>query len=205
MFCLRCGEVIPDGSVVCPKCGELLSEESKSGKTAVYASKKIKGNAVSKQKFCIWSMIAVVSFFFLKLNYFKVNIKTVILGSSYAINRDISGYDLLGYLEGSVSISGYMIILLIITNIVAFVTGIIGVKGNVIKAKALKVLMLIETIAYLIATIVPYFNIKKELSVFDSSLITTTSIGAGCYLNLALAIVAAIYFMFGFCNQLKDT
>ncbi|WP_283589483.1 zinc ribbon domain-containing protein [Staphylococcus nepalensis] len=27
MFCLKCGETIPDESVTCPKCGELIKKE----------------------------------------------------------------------------------------------------------------------------------------------------------------------------------
>lgn len=37
MFCIKCGEVIPDGSQVCPKCGANLKEDSQE-KAVVYAS-----------------------------------------------------------------------------------------------------------------------------------------------------------------------
>lgn len=39
MFCMKCGEVIPDGSSVCPKCGADLIEKVE-GQAIVYASQK---------------------------------------------------------------------------------------------------------------------------------------------------------------------
>ncbi len=39
MFCLKCGEAIPDNSELCPKCGTCLTEEN-SEQTIVYASQK---------------------------------------------------------------------------------------------------------------------------------------------------------------------
>lgn len=39
MFCLNCGEAIPDGSRVCPKCGANFVEEQ-SQETVIYASQK---------------------------------------------------------------------------------------------------------------------------------------------------------------------
>lgn len=39
MFCIKCGEAIPDGSSVCPKCGANLVEDSQD-KAIVYASPK---------------------------------------------------------------------------------------------------------------------------------------------------------------------
>ena len=39
MFCLKCGEAIPDGSTVCPKCGaDLINKEAEP--VVVYASQK---------------------------------------------------------------------------------------------------------------------------------------------------------------------
>jgi len=38
MFCLKCGEAIPDNSEVCPKCGAVLSAED--SPAVVYASQK---------------------------------------------------------------------------------------------------------------------------------------------------------------------
>ena len=65
MFCLRCGEAIPDGSIVCPKCGAKLDEESK-GQQIVYASQKelepTAGSKVVKKasKKIIFGIVAVV-------------------------------------------------------------------------------------------------------------------------------------------------
>ena len=38
MFCLKCGEAIPDNSTDCPKCGANLNENVENQST-VYASK----------------------------------------------------------------------------------------------------------------------------------------------------------------------
>lgn len=40
MFCIKCGEAIPDGSTVCPKCGANFSEISK-GAEVIYATPTI--------------------------------------------------------------------------------------------------------------------------------------------------------------------
>ena len=42
MFCLKCGEAIPDGSSVCSKCGADLTLDKKNEKAIVYASQKDK-------------------------------------------------------------------------------------------------------------------------------------------------------------------
>lgn len=47
MFCLKCGEAIPDGSSVCPHCGANLVEEEKE-QAIVYASQK-ESEVIGKQ------------------------------------------------------------------------------------------------------------------------------------------------------------
>lgn len=207
MFCLKCGEAIPDKSVTCPECGAVLNRESSNEQAVVYASQKEMEHSnativdsVPKKKLYIWCAFAIASLAFLKLNYFKVGIDLYFGGSS---DISYSGYGLLECLKGSVAISGYMVILLIITNIAVIITGAIGARGNVIKASVLKSIMIIESIVYLLVTIVPYFNIKNVLAEFDLDL-TTARIGIGCYLNIVLAIVAAIYFFASMYKQLKD-
>lgn len=194
MFCLKCGEMIPDGSPACPKCGATLEESS--GQAVVYASQN-EGKETSvpavgngqKKIFYIWCAFAMVSFVFLALNYLSVSVQLYYSGSS---DTNYSGYGLLKCLKGTVSVSGYMVIFLILVNIAVFLTGIFGANGT-IKKSALKMWMMMESIAYLIVTIVPYFNMKKALEAFDSSL-SKTGIGPGCYLNIALAVVSVIYY-----------
>lgn len=41
MFCTKCGEAIPDGSVVCPVCQANLKEENRTEQVLVYASQKV--------------------------------------------------------------------------------------------------------------------------------------------------------------------
>lgn len=206
MFCLKCGEAIPDGSEICLKCGANLKEVDNEQAVVYVSPRETQENATStveavpKKIFYIWCSFAVVSLIFLALNYFKISISLYFAGSS---DTNYSGYELLQYLKGSVGTSGYMVILLIITNIAVFITGIIGAKGNILKASILKGIMIIESISYIITTIVPYFNIKSVLAEFDPDL-ATTSIGVGCYLNIALAVMAVIFYFASINKQLKD-
>lgn len=206
MFCLKCSEAIPDGSEICPKCGANLKEKDDE-QAVIYASQKeieetiaTPVDTTSKKRFYMWCAFAVASLIFLALNYFKVSIDLYFAGTS---DTSYSGYGLIECLEGSVGTSGYMVILLIITNIAVFITGIIGAKGNVLKASVLKGIMIVESISYLIVTIVPYFNIKSVLAEFDSDL-STTNIGIGCYLNIILAVIAVIYYFASINKPLKD-
>lgn len=206
MFCLKCSEAIPDGSEICPKCGANLKKKEDE-QAVIYASQKELEETVassvkttSKKSFYVWCAFAVASLIFLALNYFKVSIDLYFAGTS---DSSYSGYGLIECLEGSVGMSGYMVILLIITNIAVLITGIIGAKGNVLKTSVLKGIMIVESISYLIATIVPYFNIKGVLAEFDSDL-STTSIGVGCYLNIILAVIVVIYYFSNINGQLKD-
>lgn len=206
MFCLKCSEAIPDGSEICPKCGANLKEKDDEQAVINASQKEIEEtiatpvDTTSKKSFYMWCVFAVVSLIFLALNYFKVSIDLYFSGTS---DTSYSGYKLIECLEGSVGTSGYMVILLIITNIAVFITGIIGARGNVLKVSILKGIMIVESIFYLIATIVPYFNIKSVLAEFDSDL-STTSIGIGCYLNIILAVIAVIYYFASINKQLKD-
>lgn len=206
MFCFKCGDAIPDGSEICPICGTNLKEVDNE-ESIIYAFQKetpedvtLLVKAVPKKSFYIWCSFAVVSLIFLALNYFKISINLYFSGSS---DTNYSGYGLLECLKGSVGMSGYMVILLIITNIAVFITGIIGAKGTVLKASVLKGIMIVESISYLIVTIVPYFNIKGVLAEFDSDL-STTSIGVGCYLNIVLAVIVVIYYFSNINGQMKD-
>lgn len=208
MFCLKCGEAIPDGSVTCPKCGACTgpNEEAANVQAVVYASqKKTDEEKVPttenphKKKLYIWCVFSLVSFVFLGLNYFKISISLLYSGSS---DVSYSGYGLLKCLNGTASLAGYMAILLIITNLAVFITGIVGAMGKGLKPGTLKVILAIETVSYAVSSILCYFNIRTVLTEFNSD-ISTTSVGLGCYLNIVLAIVAVVYF-FVINNQLKN-
>lgn len=49
MFCLKCGEVIPDGSTICPKCGADPAEKKGEVSTADIERKKTFGQKCPKQ------------------------------------------------------------------------------------------------------------------------------------------------------------
>lgn len=49
MFCLKCGEAIPDNSRICPKCGaELTTNESDTDQAVVYASQNAEMSDVTE-------------------------------------------------------------------------------------------------------------------------------------------------------------
>ena len=61
MFCLKCGEVIPDGSTICPKCGADPAEKKGEDSTADIEQKKNLWTKMPKAaKFGIAGVIAVV-------------------------------------------------------------------------------------------------------------------------------------------------
>ncbi len=61
MFCLKCGEVIPDGSTICPKCGADPAEKKGENSTADIEQKKNLWTKMPKAaKFGIAGVIAVV-------------------------------------------------------------------------------------------------------------------------------------------------
>ncbi|MGI5968893.1 MAG: zinc-ribbon domain-containing protein [Lachnospiraceae bacterium] len=200
MFCLKCGEVISDGSIVCPKCGAVLNEDNVNNEqVVVYASQKeinseanitSDTNKINNKKYFVWCILAVASFIFLKLQYLSVSIDLLFYGSSEIV--EFTGYGLLECLEGSVRTSAIMVILLIIVNIAVLLTGIMAYKGS-IKSSIIKKLMIVEAISYLIVTIVTYFDIMVLLSEFDAK-DTTTNVGVGCCLNIVVAIVTIILY-----------
>lgn len=210
MFCLKCGEAIPDDSKVCPKCGVVIGENVDNDEPAVvYASQKTINEEINptpiaktledRKIFFLWSAIAVVSLILMKLDYFTVSISGLYYGSS---DSNYTGYGLLECLQGSVRVSAIMSVGLIITNIAVIITGMIAYKG-IVKNYVLKGLMLIESIAYLIVTVVPYFDISNVLKEFDSSL-SSTAIGAGCYLNIAIGVLTIILYFATFSKKLEE-
>lgn len=208
MFCLKCGEAIPDGSDKCPLCGADLKSES-SEQAIVYASQKelpapsiVETSENDLRKPFIGVIIsAVCSFIFLSMNYMSVSIKLTYYGSS--IDRNYTGYYLTKCLGGTARLSGLMVILLIIVNIVTIITAIIGIKGSLMKKDNLKKVILTEDILYVIATVGPLFHIMNLLKEFDSSL-STTGIGIGCYLNITAALFMIIMYFLAFSKKLHD-
>ncbi|MDO4749116.1 MAG: zinc ribbon domain-containing protein [Eubacteriales bacterium] len=207
MFCLKCGEANPDGSTVCSKCGESLTNDV-CGKVVVYASQideiqsvvnETKNKGI-KKPFVIVIVLSLLSFFFLSLNYMSVSIELMYYGSS---DTNYSGYFLTQCLQGTARLSGLMVILLIVVNISTIVTAIIGLTGKFKKNRVLKSVILVEDVLYRISTIVPLLHIMKLLEEFDSSL-STTSVGMGCYLNIGIAVVMMIMYLSIFSRQLKD-
>ena len=52
MFCLECGEAIPDGSVTCPKCGAVIKKDidnSSDEQAVVYASQNVTEQEISQK------------------------------------------------------------------------------------------------------------------------------------------------------------
>lgn len=204
MFCLKCGEAIPDNTIKCPKCGANLNEDIET-KGVVYGTQNISDEKVKntneklKNMFYLWSVLGIISFFLLTQNYLAV-----IVDLYYGEISDlyISGFGLLECLGGTLALAGYMVIALIIVNIMVVVTGILGVQDNKMGTKNLNTLMMFECIAYLATTIIPYFSIINVLSEFNSK-ITTTSVGIGCYFNIVIAVAASVLYLISFRKQLS--
>lgn len=205
MFCLKCGEVIPNNVDVCPKCGASVKENNGSDQAVVYASPKepeqdisvVQTNVLGK-KYLIWSALAVISFIILTQKYFSVSIK-IFYSSSDAT---YTGYGLIECIHGSVGLSAKMIIALIIIDVAVIITGILGMK-EAIKKSIIKGIMIIESIGSLVVTIITYFNIKEVLKEFDSSL-STTDIGMGCYLSIILSVVMIIMYFAVYSKELSE-
>lgn len=132
MFCLKCGEAIPDGSEICPKCGAVLKEKQQ---CVVYASQKeienerqvqttVVNSAGNRNIFALWGILAVLSFIFTAMNYMSVSIELLYSSSS---DTNYSGYYLTKCLEGTARLSGIMVILLIIINITVIIATFLGI------------------------------------------------------------------------------
>ena len=207
MFCLKCGEAIPVGSEICPICGADLKSEN-SEQTVVYASQKeISESSVAKESendlkkpFIGVIIAAVCSFVFLSLNYMSISVKLLYYSSS---DTNYTGYYLTKCLGGTARLSGIMVILLIVVNIATIITSVICIKGSSTKKSTLRKMILIEDILYIISTVVPLFHMMNLLKEFDSSL-STTSIGIGCYLNIAVAVFMIVMYLSTFSKKLHD-
>ena len=180
--------------LLCSAQGEKYGEGEKSRMFGFGGGGKISdggenGRKTEKKSFVLWCAFAAASLAVLSFNYFTISFD---LHRDEALSSGYSGYGLIGCLQGSVGLSGYMVILLIITNIAALATGIAGAAGCRVQAGVLRESMVIESIFYLLSAIVPYFNLKNALEKYDS-LVTVSDIGLGCYLNILLAVTAAVY------------
>lgn len=205
MFCLKCGELIPDNSEKCPHCGAVIGGDNE--QAVIFASQKEpvseRDATVAPNKNKTWLVViglAVASFVFLALNYMSVSIDLLYYGSS---DTNYTGYYLTECLGGTARLSGIMVIILIVLNIATILTATIGMKKSALYSKILNKVLLSEVILYLVVTVIPYFHISSLLKEFDSSL-STTSVGIGCYLNIVVAILMAIIYFSSLSKQLGE-
>lgn len=130
MFCLKCGELIPDNSEKCPNCGEVISGDNEqavifaSQKDPIYELETTSASLNNKTWFVIIGL-AVASLIFLALNYMSVSIESLYYGSS---DTNYTGYYLTECLGGTARLSGIMVILLIVLNIATIITATVGMK-----------------------------------------------------------------------------
>lgn len=130
MFCVKCGELIPDNFEKCPNCGAIINEVDELA--VVFASQKgSEGDgdgAVAythnKSLFVVIGL-AVASFVFLALNYMNISIYLLYYGTS---DSHYTGYYLMKCLGGTARLSGIMVIILIILNVATIVTAVVGIK-----------------------------------------------------------------------------
>lgn len=200
MFCPKCGEAIPDNSPECPKCGVILSDKSKD-QAVFYATQKENLNSVqisirtSKYVFAAMIALAVCSFIFMGLDYMSIRV-------NYISSTDYTGYYLIKCLEGTAALSGWMMILLIVTNILTIFTALIGIKGDIIQQEILKKIIIAENLLYIIASVVPLIHLTNLLEDFDTPL-SSAGIGVGCYLNIAVALLMSITTVY-FCKKASN-
>lgn len=99
MFCIKCGEAIPDGSVMCPKCGANINEDV-SEQAVVYASQKSEDitsdNTTIQQKQSpkkavgiIIACLCVVAVFLVVSSIGKANLKKTLVKEWYALDGSI--------------------------------------------------------------------------------------------------------------------
>lgn len=97
MFCLKCGEAIPDGSSVCPHCGANLVEEKE--QAIVYASQK-ESEAVGEQSKIrkkvpkgilvgIVAIVCVIAIVFIVNGINKANLKKTLVKEWYDVDGSI--------------------------------------------------------------------------------------------------------------------
>lgn len=99
MFCMKCGEAIPDGSEICPKCGANLKDEM-SEQTVVYASQKSEDVTsditTSQQKKSskkvvgiVGACLCIVAVFLVVNGIGKANLKKALVKEWYALEDSI--------------------------------------------------------------------------------------------------------------------
>lgn len=200
MLCMKCGAAIPDGSEVCPLCGADLTP---SGNDRVDDNTLQNDSAEFStirpvKRIVIIPLIgmiagAISSLMFMSLDYMKIGVSIDFFHTTVSI-VNYTGYDLAKGVAGQAKLLGIMIILLIVVNIAAIVTAIIGITGRHLRKNKLKWVILGEDIIYLISTVVSFLCISNILKGFDID-ISANSIGIGCYLNIAAAVFMFIMYV----------
>lgn len=97
MFCLKCGEAIPDGSTVCPQCGAELAADN-DNQTVVYASQREPSISTmpkptkrlpKKLLYCIIAVVCIVIAVFAVNEVTKANLKKTLIKEWYDVNDSI--------------------------------------------------------------------------------------------------------------------
>lgn len=99
MFCMKCGEAIPDGSEMCPKCGANLKDEV-SEQAVVYASQKsedITSDVTTSQQKksskkavgIVAACLCIVTVFLVVNGIGKANLKKALVKEWYALEDSI--------------------------------------------------------------------------------------------------------------------
>ena len=99
MFCMKCGEAIPDGSEMCPKCGASLKDEV-SEQAVIYASQKSEDvtsdvTTAPQKKFSkkvvgiVAACLCIVAVFLVVNGIGKANLKKALVKEWYALDDPI--------------------------------------------------------------------------------------------------------------------
>ena len=158
------------------------------------------GNNILEYSYIGVIAAALCSFGFLALNYVRIGMISDGVSRSY----NLKGYTLLTCLDGTLWLSGVMVILLMIVSAAAIVTAMIGLTGRSVKKSVLKTIILVEDIIYLVVTIVPQIHIRHALKELTGYYNVDVGVGIGCYLNLAVAVIMIVMYFSVFSKNLDD-
>ncbi len=121
-------------------------------------------NNPTKRPFFYMAGIAVLSFFALLFNYVKTSIRYIGDYFGYgAASKGASGYDLLECMgERFLSLSGWMVLLIILSSVAILVTSFLALKGGIAKNSTLRILFMVESLVFATAAMLIVINILSS-------------------------------------------
>ncbi len=117
-------------------------------------------NNPSKRPFFYMAGIAILSFFALLFNCAKLSVSYFGYGSS---SEGASGYELLDCMgENFLSLSGWMVLLIILASVAILVTAFLALKGGIVKNSTLRILFMVESLVFAAAALIIMINVLSS-------------------------------------------